>query len=94
MALLGKDLSKSVGDDSVRLAAIEQICLASLDLHDHDLASRCLSKLKEGSTDAQSNRFKRLLSRCLETSGDTTCAENIYDELLQANQSRRSSSSK
>jgi ER membrane protein complex subunit 2 len=85
IALLGKGLSKSVGDESARLAAIEQICLAALDLQDHDLASHCLSKLKDGSIDEQSNRFKRLLARCLEASGGISGAENIYDELLQAN---------
>lgn len=84
LALLGKDLSKSVGDESARLGAIEQICLAALDVHDHDLADKCLSKLKE-STDKQSNRFRRLLGRCLEAAGDIKGAEALYDDMLQAN---------
>lgn len=95
-ALLGENLTKSVGDESARLGAIEQVALAALDLHDHVLADQCLTQLT-GSSDKttnasssgpvakQSNRFRRLLGRCLEASGDLKGAEALYDEMLQAN---------
>lgn len=108
-ALLGENLTNSVGggDGSARLAAIEQVALAALDLHDHDLADKCLSQLtgdsdnsatteaadaastskSSGPVSKQSNRFRRLLGRCLEASGDLEGAEALYDEMLQANPS-------
>lgn len=98
-ALLGENLTNSVGDESARLGAIEQVAMAALDLQDHDLADKCLSQLTGSSDNAvassttdgsgpvtkQSNRFRRLLGRCLEASGDLVGAEALYDEMLQAN---------
>ena len=91
-ALLGEHLTNSVGgDESARLGALEQVALAALDVHDHDLADKCLEQLTgDGSTSTgpvskQSNRFRRLLGRCLEASGDLEGAEALYDEMLQAN---------
>ena len=92
-ALLGDDLSKSVGgDESARLGALEQVCLAALDVQDHEFAELCLSKIKqvvvgvsveEGKQ--QSNRFRRLLGRCFEAAGALKRAEELYDEMLQTN---------
>ena len=90
-ALLGDNLAGSVGGDaSARLSALEQVALAALDLHDHDLADRCMSQLTgsgSGSApvDKESSRFRRLLGRCLEASGDLQGAEQLYDEILQSN---------
>ena len=92
-ALLGDKLSKSLDDDAPRLAALEQICLAALDMSNHELAELCLSQLKEsgGSSkkaaviNPESARFRRLLARCLEASGDYTGATKIYDALLREN---------
>lgn len=86
-ALLGKDLSKTFGDPSARLGILEQLCLAALDLHDHDLAEKCLSELKVSVSAKDSNRFRRLLGRCLEASGNLEGAEKIYDSMLQNNPS-------
>lgn len=83
--LLGNELNRSIGDESARLAAVEQICLAALDLHDHELAEKCLSILKEKVSGKESNRFRRLLARCLEAADDVTGAEKIYDEMLVSN---------
>lgn len=82
-ALLGADMSSNkAGDESVRLAALEQVCLAALDEQDHDLAESCLSQIGSiVSKDAV--RFRRLLARCLESSGDLEGAEKIYDNLLE-----------
>ena len=66
LALLGADLSKGLSDPSARLGVLEQLCLAALDLHNHELAEQCLSKLKDSVSGKESNRFRRLLGRCLE----------------------------
>ncbi|CAB9502518.1 expressed unknown protein [Seminavis robusta] len=86
LELLGNDLTKKSvgGDESARLSALEQVCLAALDLHNHDLADQCLSQLK-ASQGMESHRFRRLLARCLETAGDLDGATKVYNEMLQAN---------
>lgn len=87
-ALLGADMSSKScpgGDESARLGVLEQVCLAALDVHDHDLADKCLSQLKNVSSTKPGDRFRRLLGRCLEASGDLKAAETIYDDMLQSN---------
>lgn len=83
-ALLGTSLSKKLDDEAARLAALEQICLAALDLDNHDLGELCLSQLKE-KVPADSARFRRLLARCLEAAGDLDGADKIYSDLLKEN---------
>ena len=83
-ALLGKGLSSKLGDNEARLAALEQVCLSSLEIANHDLAEVSLSQLKMV-VDKDSARFRRLLARCLEASGSYEEAEKIYDALLKEN---------
>ncbi len=83
--LLGKELSKRIGDEETRLAALEQICLAALDLGQHAAADKCLDQLRNSGIDKESVRFRRLLARCLESSGDYDGASKIYDALLKDN---------
>jgi tetratricopeptide (TPR) repeat protein len=82
--LLGPKLSKGLDDDAARLAVLEQMCLASLDLGDHDLAETCLAELKK-TIGKESSRFRCLLARCLEAAGSFDESEKIYDQLLDAN---------
>lgn len=84
-ALLGEDFSRSLSDGLARLAALEQICLAALDVQDHDNAQTCLARLKESGISTDAVRFRRLLARCLESAGDYNGAEIIYDDLLKEN---------
>jgi tetratricopeptide (TPR) repeat protein len=84
-SLLGPTLSKRIDDDAARLAVVEQVCLAALDLHNHDLAETCLSQLKDSNVTKESARFRRLLARCLEAAGDYIGAEIVYDDLLKEN---------
>mmetsp|Transcript_1754 Transcript_1754/g.2416 ORF Transcript_1754/g.2416 Transcript_1754/m.2416 type:complete len:296 (+) Transcript_1754:172-1059(+) len=82
-ALLGEDLSKrSVGDESARLACLEQVCLAALDIQDHTLAEKCLSQLRLV-TGKEAIRFRMLLARCLEAAGEGEEALAIYDDVLK-----------
>jgi tetratricopeptide (TPR) repeat protein len=83
--LLGKEFSRGIGDEETRLAALEQICLAVLDLGKHDVADQCLDQLRKGGVDKDSVRFRRLLARCLEAAGDYDGAGAIYDALLKDN---------
>lgn len=91
-ALLGgPDLLRKLDDESAQISALEQLCLAALDVHDHDLAERCLSRIKatpNNVVDSQSsNRYRRLLGRCLEASKDYDGAMMVYDDLLRENPS-------
>ncbi|GAX10035.1 hypothetical protein FisN_25Lh116 [Fistulifera solaris] len=72
-------------NDVTRLAIYEQLALAALDLQDHTLADECLSKLREKGVEKDSVRFRLLLGRCLEASGDTAGASQLYDALLKEN---------
>ncbi|CAJ1934126.1 unnamed protein product [Cylindrotheca closterium] len=83
-SLLGTKLSGNLGDDAARLAVLEQVCLAALDLSNHDLAEGCLSQLKD-KVGKESTRFRCLLARCLEASADFDGANAIYDQLLADN---------
>jgi tetratricopeptide (TPR) repeat protein len=86
-ALLGPDLLKTgTCDELSRLAALEQICLAALDIGETTLAEMCLDRLKTtGGIARDSIRFRRLLARCLEAAGDMGGAELIYKDLLTEN---------
>jgi predicted Zn-dependent protease len=84
-ALLGKDLSRKISDELSRLAVIEQLCLASLDVGEVELAEKCLKELRVAGVTKGSTRFRRLLARCLEADGDIAEATNVYDDLLKEN---------
>mmetsp|Transcript_5397 Transcript_5397/g.8837 ORF Transcript_5397/g.8837 Transcript_5397/m.8837 type:complete len:299 (+) Transcript_5397:65-961(+) len=86
LLLGGKDLKRRLSDESARLAALEQIALAALDLQNHELAETCLNQIRTvvGKDPA---RFRILLARCLEAASDKDGALVIYDELLQSNPS-------
>jgi predicted Zn-dependent protease len=83
-SLLGLKLAKGLDDESARLAVLEQVCLASLDMHDHDLAEICLDGLSD-KIGKESSRFRRLWARYIEASGDYEGAGKIYDEILKDN---------
>uniref|UniRef100_A0A7S4NBK7 ER membrane protein complex subunit 2 n=1 Tax=Odontella aurita TaxID=265563 RepID=A0A7S4NBK7_9STRA len=99
-ALLGPELTKnkptsnpvlsiilpisSALDESEWLAALEQLCLASIDVHDDELASTCLSRIKTA-VSPDSARVRWLLGRCLESSGDLAGADEVYEGLLKDN---------
>lgn len=100
LALFGDLLdATTVSDDASRAAALEQICLAAIDCNDHDLAERCLVQLKaspafssdkkntEGSLVQDSDRYRRLLGRCLEASNDFDNAISLYESMLKKNPS-------
>jgi ER membrane protein complex subunit 2 len=85
-ALLGQTWSSKVkGDEAARLAALEQVTLAALDLQQHHIAKQCLSRLKEAighDNDNPSVRYRVLLGRCYEAQGDLENANQVYDEIL------------
>ncbi|KAL7576885.1 hypothetical protein ACA910_006651 [Epithemia clementina (nom. ined.)] len=86
-AWLGVELNKTPGNSIIRRTALEQIALAALDLNESALASKCLDRLKQDEgVPAESVRFRRLLARCLEASGDLDGAESIYKALLADNE--------
>lgn len=102
LALLGDKLNQATGigsDAAARAAALEQICLAAIDTNDHVLAERCLSELKgtsagadaknseEGSLVKDSDRYRRLLGRCLEAANDYEGAMILYEQMLKQNPS-------
>ena len=99
LALFGDQLDEAKACDSAsRAAALEQICLAAIDINDHDLAERCLDKLKgspafsdknsaQGSLVRDSDRYRRLLGRCLEAANDFDAAINLYETMLKKNPS-------
>mmetsp|Transcript_8213 Transcript_8213/g.17121 ORF Transcript_8213/g.17121 Transcript_8213/m.17121 type:complete len:319 (-) Transcript_8213:33-989(-) len=83
-AWLGDDLSKSGGVNTiVRQTALEQIAFAALDTQQPKLAETSLDRLKASGVPPDSIRFRRLLARCLEASGDKNGATLIYDDLTQ-----------
>jgi ER membrane protein complex subunit 2 len=94
-ALLGPDLkgksmmpSSLVGfNEVVRLASLEQICLAALDVHDLDTAETCLRRLVEAGVEKSATRFQLLLGRLMEASEEFVKATKIYDGILKENPS-------
>jgi ER membrane protein complex subunit 2 len=85
-ALLGPDFRRKLSDESARLAALEQIVLAALDLQLHDDAETCLARLRDAIGN-ESVRFRILLGRCLEAAGNTQDALKMYDDILVSNPS-------
>jgi tetratricopeptide (TPR) repeat protein len=93
MALLGGGTSAvnkkpTSCDELSRLAVLEQMCLAALDVGDNEytqLAETCLDQLKAAGIAKESTRFRRLLARCLEAANDMAGAELIYNDLLKEN---------
>ena len=78
-------------DDATRLAALEQVCLAALDVGNITLAESCLSALRAGASNSlvtkESSRYRKLLGMCLEASGKYEEASKVYDALLMDNPS-------
>lgn len=77
--------------DAERLAALEQLCIASLDVGSLPLAESCLDAMQAGASKSmvakESSRYRKLLGMCLEASGDYDGASAVYDALLQDNPS-------
>lgn len=83
-ALLGADFRRKISDESSRLAALEQIVLAALDMQNHDEAEIALARLRDAIGN-ESVRFRILLGRCLEAAGNHEGALKIYDDILTSN---------
>lgn len=87
-ALLGPDVRRSGGlSQSARLAVLEQVCMAAIDVGGNagmELAERCLAEIKKGAPE-DSARYRRLLALCLEAAGDLSGAEQEYNYLLAEN---------
>lgn len=75
--------------DAERLAALEQLCVASLDVGDLPLAESCLDAMQAGESlvSKDSARYRKLLGLCLEASGDYDGAGAVYERLLRDNPS-------
>ena len=78
--------------DAERLAALEQLCMASLDVGNLTLAEACLDAIQAGGGQSaviskESSRYRKLLGMCLEASGDYDGASAVYDALLKDNPS-------
>jgi ER membrane protein complex subunit 2 len=88
-ALLGDTWSskKKIKDEAARLAALEQVILAALDLQQQDTAKQCLDCLKDAIGDDSSVRYRVLLGRCCEAAGDLEGANKVYDEILESHPS-------
>jgi tetratricopeptide (TPR) repeat protein len=96
-AWLGRDLSGAGGGSSLRwsalggvpvvarMAALEQLCLASLDVGDLDLAALAIDRLQELGVQEGSTRLKLLQGRILEAREDYPGAERHYQGLLEEN---------
>ena len=88
-ALLGPEVRRSGGLGlSERLAVLEQMVMASIDVGDMELAERCLGEIKKSAPE-DSARYRRLLGLCLEAAGDLNGAEQEYDDLLAENPSNK-----
>eukprot|EP00533_Pseudo-nitzschia_delicatissima_P010629 CAMPEP_0116104200 /NCGR_PEP_ID=MMETSP0327-20121206/14317_1 /TAXON_ID=44447 /ORGANISM="Pseudo-nitzschia delicatissima, Strain B596" /LENGTH=320 /DNA_ID=CAMNT_0003596413 /DNA_START=157 /DNA_END=1119 /DNA_ORIENTATION=+ len=99
LALFGEQMdAEGSCDGASKAAALEQICLAAIDVNDHHLAERCLDQLKDspafsadkpsqGSLVMDSDRYRRLLGRCLEAAKDYEAAMNLYETMLKKNPS-------
>lgn len=73
--------------DAERLSALEQLCVAALDLGKHGLAESCLDCVQSAGISKESGRYRKLLAMCCESSGDYAGATEIYDGLLKENPS-------
>ncbi len=88
--------AKSLGH-AENLAALEQLCIASLDVGNIRLAEACLATiLGGGDTSSNSNppfvsqsstRYRKLLGLYLEATGDHDGASSLYTQLLSENPS-------
>ena len=100
LALFGDQLDGAKScDGASRAAALEQLCMAAIDIQDHELAERCLGQLKDsslfdsdgkktkGALMRDSDRYRRLLGRCLEAANDFEGATELYDMMLKKNPS-------
>ncbi|KAL7473982.1 hypothetical protein ACHAW6_000476 [Cyclotella cf. meneghiniana] len=78
-------------DDATRLAALEQLCIAALDVGNTPLAESCLHALhvatSHSSVTKESSRYRKLLGMFLEASAKFDDAAKVYDELLVDNPS-------
>jgi ER membrane protein complex subunit 2 len=85
--LLGQDLSHAGRGLSqlARLAALEQICLAALDLGQSDVSDKCLYELAKAGVSKTSTRFQMLVGRCMEFDGDALGALEVYKDCLKEN---------
>lgn len=85
-ALLGKELNRKSTDELTLLSILEQICLAALDVGNHEAAQLCLDRLKQfGGISSDGYRFRLLLGRCMEAGNDLAGALTIYDNILKEN---------
>ena len=73
-------------DDATRLAALEQLCIASLDINKNSLAEACLEAI-QGAMPNDSSRYRKLFGMFLESSGQYEEAARVYDALLADNPS-------
>ena len=88
-ALLGPDVRRGGGlGQSERLAVLEQLCVAAIDVGDMGLGEKCLAEIQK-SAPSDSIRYRRLLGLCLEAAGDLVGAEREYDDLLADNPSNK-----
>lgn len=86
-ALLGPNLTGGLSsDEAARLAVLEQICYASVDVQEHSTAEICLSQIRKA-VGKDPVRFRMILARCLEAAGDNDGASLIYDDILKENPS-------
>lgn len=73
-------------DGATRLAALEQLCIASLDIGNISLADGCIGAIN-ASVSEQSSRYRKLLGMRLEATGQYEGATKIYNDLLADNPS-------
>jgi len=74
----------SIMDESERLAALEQICIASTQVQEIKLAEEALTQIQTA-VGKESLRYRRLLALCLESSSRYDDASDIYHDLLKDN---------
>ena len=75
--------------DSEHLAILEQLCIAACDMHDSELASRCIGVIKSYPfiSGEESTRVKRLVGMMYESNNELDKANELYDALLEQNPS-------
>jgi len=81
------DILPHVGgvDESERLGALEQICVAALDAQDHSLALKALARIAKVA--GSSIRYRRLEGLVLESKQDADGALEFYNEMITENPS-------